>query len=70
MNVGTGKGASVREVVELVGASYGQENFQVIADERRAGDSGFLCADVALINRTLGIKASYCLADGIRSLFR
>jgi UDP-glucose 4-epimerase len=70
MNVGTRKGASVREVIELVGTSFGQENLQMIASERRAGDSGFLCAEVALISSTLGFKASFNLVDSIRSLFR
>jgi UDP-glucose 4-epimerase len=70
MNVGTGKGASVREVIELVGISLNQENLQVISSPRRAGDSGFLCAEVTLINRTLGFKASYNLVDSVRSLFQ
>jgi UDP-glucose 4-epimerase len=70
MNVGTGKGASVREIIELVGASFRQENLQMIASERRAGDSGFLCAEVTLINSTLGFMASFKLVDSVRSLFR
>jgi len=68
MNVGTGKGASVREVIELVGASFGQENLQVIEGERRAGDSGFLCAEVTLINRTTGFSPNHDLVDSARSL--
>jgi UDP-glucose 4-epimerase len=70
MNVGTGKGASVREVIELVGTAFGQENLQVIESERRAGDSGFLCAEVTLISRTLGFKVGYVLVDSAGSLFR
>jgi UDP-glucose 4-epimerase len=70
MNVGTGKGASVREVIELIGASFGQENLQMITSGRRAGDSGFLCAEVKLINSTLGFRASFNLADSVRSLFQ
>jgi UDP-glucose 4-epimerase len=70
MNVGTGKGASVREVIELVGTAFGQENLQVIESERRAGDCGFLCAEVTLINSKLGFKASFNLVDGVWSLFR
>jgi UDP-glucose 4-epimerase len=70
MNVGTGKGASVREVIELIGASLGQENLQMIASARRAGDSGFLCAEVTLINSTLGFRASFNLTDSVRSLFQ
>ncbi len=70
MNVGTGKGASVREVIELISASFGQENVQMIASERRAGDSGFLCAEVSLFDKTLGFKASFNLVDSVQSLFR
>ena len=70
MNIGTGKGASVREVIELVGASFGQENLQTIASERRTGDSGHLCADVSLVNNALGFRASYNLVDSIQSLFQ
>jgi UDP-glucose 4-epimerase len=69
MNIGTGKGASVREVVELVGASFGQENLQLIASVRRAGDSGFLCAEVTLISRTLGFRANRKLVESVRSVF-
>jgi UDP-glucose 4-epimerase len=69
MNVGTGKGASVQEVIELIGASFGQENLQMIASARRTGDSGFLCAEVTLINSTLGFRASYNLVDSVQSLF-
>jgi UDP-glucose 4-epimerase len=69
MNVGTGKGASVREVVELVGAAFGQKDLQVIESERRAGDSEFLCAEVTLISGTLGFRANRRLVDSAGSLF-
>lgn len=69
MNVGTGKGASVRQVIELVGASFGQENLQIIAGERRVGDSGFLCAEVTLISSGLGFRANHELVDSTGSLF-
>jgi UDP-glucose 4-epimerase len=69
MNVGTGKGASVREVIELVGVSFGQENLRVIESERRSGDSGFLCAEVTLIRSILGFRAGHEFVDSARSLF-
>jgi UDP-glucose 4-epimerase len=69
MNVGTGKGASVRDVIELVAGSFGQKDLQVIETERRAGDSGFLCAEATLINRTLGFSAEYGLVDSAGRLF-
>jgi UDP-glucose 4-epimerase len=70
MNVGTGKGASVREVIELVGASFYKENLQTIASARRAGDSGFLCADVTRIHSALGFSARYNLLDSVQSLVK
>jgi UDP-glucose 4-epimerase len=70
MNVGIGKGASVREVIKLIGASFGLENFEIVAGARREGDPGFLTADVTLIKRTFGCRESFDLADSIRSLFR
>jgi UDP-glucose 4-epimerase len=69
MNVGTGKGASVREVIELVGALSGQDNLEAIGSTRRAGDSGFLCAEVGLIEGILGFRAEHELVDSAGSLF-
>jgi len=69
MNVGTGNGASVREVIELVGAAFGQRNLQVIESERRVGDSGFLCAEVTLVKGTLGFGTNLELLDSAGSLF-
>ena len=69
MNVGTGKGTSVWEVIELVGASFGLENLPVTIDQRRVGDPAFLSADVSLIESILGFKANYDLVDSVRSLF-
>ena len=69
MNVGTGKGASVREVIELIGASFGQENLQMIAAARRTGDVGFLCAEITLLNNTLEFRANYELVNSLGSLF-
>lgn len=68
MNVGTGKGASVREVIELVRVSFGHANLQVIESERRAGDSGYLRADVNRIQNTLRVSEEYELIKSIKSL--
>lgn len=70
MNVGTGEGYSVRQVIELVGASFGQENLKCIESARREGDPAFLCADVNLISKTFGFKSSFNLENSIRSLFQ
>ena len=69
MNVGTGRGGSVREVIKLVCAASG--NPEVVAEERdrRAGDPAFLCADVSLIKNAIGFSAKYSLEASTGSLF-
>jgi len=65
MNVGTGRGGSVREVIKLVCAAAGRND--VVADEkqRRAGDPAFLCADVSLIKDAIGFNSKYTLTESI-----
>jgi UDP-glucose 4-epimerase len=69
MNVGTGRGGSVREVINLVCEAAGQTD--VIADEkeRRAGDPAFLCADVSLIKNSIGYTSIYLLPESTRTLY-
>ena len=68
MNVGTGRGGSVREVIKLVCAAA--RKFNVVADEkeRRAGDPAFLCADVSLIESAIGFSSKYSLEVSAGSL--
>ena len=69
MNVGTGRGGSVREVIKLVCAAAGKP--EVVAEEkdRRAGDPAFLCADVSLIKNAIGFTSKYSLEASTESLF-
>jgi len=69
MNVGTGRGGSVREVIKLVCAAAGKP--EVVAEEkdRRAGDPAFLCADVSLIKNAIGFSSKYSLEASAESLF-
>jgi UDP-glucose 4-epimerase len=69
MNVGTGRGGSVRDVIKLVCAAAGKP--EVVAEEkaRRAGDPAFLCADVSLINNAIGFTSKYSLEASAESLF-
>lgn len=69
MNVGTGRGRSVREVIQLVGAASGQFDLAVEEKERRLGDPASLCAEVSLIRDTLGLTSQYSLEESIESLF-
>jgi len=70
MNVGTGHGESVRTVIKLVSAAAGQTEVSVEELGRRTGDPTFLCADVSLISKVLGVKATYSLEASTRSLFQ
>ncbi len=69
MNVGTGSGSSVREVINLVSAAAGLTKTSECEVERREGDSAFLCADVSMIKNAMGFKAKYSLESSMASLF-
>jgi UDP-glucose 4-epimerase len=68
MNVGTGQGGSVREVIRLVRAAAGKSDVAVDEKERRAGDPAFLCADVSQIKSALGFSSKYSLEASTSSL--
>jgi UDP-glucose 4-epimerase len=69
INVGTGRGASVRQIINLVLDAVNKSDTQVIEAPRRAGDPAFLCADVDLAAKEMGFKSKYSLEESIRSLF-
>jgi len=69
INVGTGRGASVREIIKLVLDAVNKSDTEIIESPRRAGDPAFLCADVELAAKELGFKSKYSLEESIRSLF-
>jgi len=69
MNIGTGRGASVRQVIDLVLKAINKSGSEVIESPRRAGDPAFLCADVKLAKSAMGFESKYSLEESIRSLF-
>jgi UDP-glucose 4-epimerase len=69
INVGTGRGGSVRDVIKMVCASAGYIGVKVTVEGRRVGDPGFLSADVSLIQSSLGFTSKYSLEESISSLF-
>ncbi|CAN2169298.1 GalE UDP-glucose 4-epimerase [Candidatus Nanopelagicaceae bacterium] len=69
MNIGTGRGASVREIIKLVLDATKKSDTAVIENPRRAGDPAFLCADVTLAKSAMGFESQYSLEASIRSLF-
>jgi UDP-glucose 4-epimerase len=68
MNLGTGKGSSVRDVIRLVLEASGYLDVAVKEEGRRMGDPAFLCANVALINDSIGFCTKFTLEESIRSL--
>jgi UDP-glucose 4-epimerase len=70
MNVGTGAGGSVGEVIKLISEATGRRDVKAIDGGRRAGDPAFLCADVSLINNWIGFTSKYLLEVSISSLFK
>jgi UDP-glucose 4-epimerase len=69
LNVGTGNGVSVREIIAILCKSSGHKDVEVSEVGRREGDSACLYADVSLIENVLGFKAAYSLEVSTRSLF-
>jgi len=69
MNVGTGHGSSVREVIKLVCGAAGHSDVDADEKKRRAGDPAYLCADVSLIKETIKFISRYSLDLSTESLF-
>ncbi len=64
LNLGTGRGSSVREVIAAVERVTGRP-VPVIAEARRAGDPAELTADPSKARETLGFAARYTDLDQI-----
>ena len=64
LNLGTGEGKSVRQVIEAVKRVSGHD-FTVLDDERRAGDPAVLVADAARAQAVLGWRAVHSDIDTI-----
>ena len=69
MNIGTGNGASVREIIRFVLDAMGRSDVTPIDSDRRAGDPAFLCADVSLAQSAMGYTSRYSLKESVESLF-
>ena len=68
MNVGTGHGVSVHEIVDIVIKSSNTV-IRKLEGEHRPGDPAFLCADVSLIKNAIGFSTIYSLQMSTESLF-
>jgi UDP-glucose 4-epimerase len=67
MNVGTGRGNSVRKMINLTASMLGQNDIDVVEGNRRAGDPASLTADTSLIKETLGFVSKFSLEESIGS---
>lgn len=68
LNVGTGHGASVREVITLICETSNHKEVVASQQSRRAGDPAVLYADTKLIASTFGFSPSYSLKSSLESL--
>jgi UDP-glucose 4-epimerase len=68
MNVGTGSGATVREVINMISSRTDHRNSEIIEAVRRVGDPAILCADVSLIRFALGFICRHSLRASVESL--
>jgi UDP-glucose 4-epimerase len=69
INVGTGRGASVKEIIDLVLEASNKKDAEVITTDGRPGDPAFLCADVNLAKSALNYQSKYSLKESVISLF-
>jgi len=69
LNVGTGRGVSVKEVIELICNEASLDDVSTIQSERRQGDPAVLCADITLIKKTINFVSHISIEESIKSLF-
>ncbi len=68
LNVGTGLGVSVLEVIDLIVNAAGKSNVNILKQGRRLGDPAILLADVELIKEKLGFESIYSLEESIKGM--
>lgn len=68
MNVGTGFGSSVRNIIDSIEKISNKRFEEVINCHRREGDPAFLCADINLSNHAMGFESIYTLNQSLQSL--
>ena len=68
LNIGTGRGTSVREVIKIICEVSGRSGVEILERERRTGDPAFLCGNVSLMKSVTGFSSGYSLKSSIESL--
>jgi UDP-glucose 4-epimerase len=69
LNVGTGLGSSVRQIIKVICDATGRNEVEVLDYDRRIGDAAVLVADVSLLRSVAAFSSKYSLESSIRSLF-
>ena len=70
LNVGTGKGHSVREVISQIIQEAGYSNVEVKEESRREGDPASLCADTSKFQEIMNENPEFTLRDSVSSLLQ
>jgi UDP-glucose 4-epimerase len=70
LNVGTGQGTSVREIIDQVLKSLNREAVEVIEARRRVGDCPTLYANTTRMRELLGMNCEVTLEESLKSLTR
>ena len=68
LNIGTGKGISVLETIQMILGCLKKESLGIEIGARRDGDPAFACADVSLMRSVTGFESKYTLKESILSL--
>jgi UDP-glucose 4-epimerase len=68
LNIGTGRGTSVKQVIQIICNVLGRNDVEILELDRRKGDPAFLCADVSLVKHVTGFCDNYSLESSIKSL--
>ena len=68
LNVGSGTGTSLLEVVQALAAALGVEARFRVSGDFRAGDIRHACADLAVLTAQFGVQDFIPLAEGVRGL--
>lgn len=68
MNVGSGSGLSVLEVIEIIKQLMENTTIEVEACERRQGDAGTIYSNIQLLEETIDFKQRYSIRESIQSV--
>ena len=68
VNIGTGKGVSVKEVIDLISNLIPDKALEPMVSKRRPGDPGILYADVNLAKTSINFLTKYDLIESLRTV--